>query len=204
MSIAKKKKKMTASERDLVALRVDEGDLSVEYRGQTITVDDLPNRWVYRIDGNEFESLEAVLDDVDDRYGSVGDTLTELDLLNLRACAKAAASDEASDDAAEKFSDQANPRIVMKLIDNLLKLKYAKEPQVIVTPPALPTWCVLYSRIPTNYNPQSRLIIEAETEADAYALAKRHIGDEGKTLATYHIESAKPYEPRAVVGRVVG
>ena len=58
----------TKSERDAVALRVDAGDPSVEYRGQTITVDDLrPNKWVYRIDGNEFESLEAVLDDVDDR-----------------------------------------------------------------------------------------------------------------------------------------
>lgn len=81
----------------------------------------------------------------------------------------------------------------------------APQPEWTTTEPApLTRWCVLFTRIPTNYNNQQRLIVEAATEADAYKLAKRHIGDEGKTFDTYHIESVKPHNPEPIAGRVIG
>jgi len=80
----------------------------------------------------------------------------------------------------------------------------AKYDWAATEPASLTKWCVLYTRIPTNYNNQQRLIIEAPTEEDAYKLARRHIGDEGKTLSTYHVESVKPHNPEPVVGRVLG
>lgn len=71
------------------------------------------------------------------------------------------------------------------------------------TPP-LRKWVVLYSRIPTNYNPQCKLIIEAASAADARDIARDNLGDRGKSLSTYHIEDVKPFEPLNVPGRVVG
>jgi hypothetical protein len=68
----------------------------------------------------------------------------------------------------------------------------------------LQKWVVLYTRIPTNYNPQQKLVVEAATEADAREIVREHIGDRGKQLSTYAIEDTKPYEPLAVAGRVVG
>jgi len=70
--------------------------------------------------------------------------------------------------------------------------------------PALQKWVVLYTRIPTNYNPQQKLVVEAATEADAREIVREHIGDRGKQLSTYAIEDTKPYEPLAVAGRVIG
>jgi hypothetical protein len=71
-------------------------------------------------------------------------------------------------------------------------------------PAPLTKWVVLYTRIPTNYNPQQKLVVEAATEADAREIVREHIGDRGKQLSTYAIEDTKPYEPLAVAGRVVG
>jgi hypothetical protein len=71
-------------------------------------------------------------------------------------------------------------------------------------PAPLTKWVVLYTRIPTNYNPQQKLVVEAATEADAREIVREHIGDRGKQLSTYSIEDTKPYEPLAVAGRVVG
>lgn len=68
----------------------------------------------------------------------------------------------------------------------------------------LQKWVVLYSRIPTNYSAQQKLLVEAYTEEDAYKIARRHIGDEGKSLSTYHIESVKLYAPEQLAGRVIG
>jgi hypothetical protein len=69
---------------------------------------------------------------------------------------------------------------------------------------ALAKWTVLYTRIPTNYNPQCKLTIEAASAADARDIARDHLGDRGKALATYHIEDVKPFEPLDVAGRVIG
>lgn len=69
---------------------------------------------------------------------------------------------------------------------------------------AMRKWTVLYTRIPTSYNPQCKLVVEAVSAEDAYKVAQEHIGDRGKTLSTYHIEDVKPFEPLAVAGRVIG
>jgi len=40
-------------------------------------------------------------------------------------------------------------------------------------------WLVTYTRIPTNYNDDHTLVIEAESAADAVMLAKHHLADLG-------------------------
>lgn len=80
----------------------------------------------------------------------------------------------------------------------------AKYDWTATEPAPMRRWLALYSRIPTNYSQQQKLIVEAPDEAEAYKVVKRHIGDEGKTYATYHIESITPYNPEPVVGHVIG
>lgn len=71
-------------------------------------------------------------------------------------------------------------------------------------PAPLTKWVVLYTRIPTNYNTQHKLVIEAQSAADARDLARDHLGDRGKAFATYSIDDVKPFEPLNVPGRVIG
>lgn len=69
--------------------------------------------------------------------------------------------------------------------------------------PALSRWTVLYTRIPTNYNPQHQMTIEAESEEAAREVARERLGDRGKQFHTYSIDKVKPYEPVKSRGRVV-
>ena len=80
----------------------------------------------------------------------------------------------------------------------------AKYDWTATEPAPMQKWLVLYSRIPTSCSQQQKLIVEAADKADAYKLAKRHIGDEGKTYDTYHIEHVLPYNPEPIAGRVIG
>ena len=80
--------------------------------------------------------------------------------------------------------------------------KYANEPWVAGN--AATRWCVLYTRIPTNYNNQQMLIVEAATADDAREICIERIGDRGKQFSTYSIDSVRKYEPLLVAGRVVG
>lgn len=62
---------------------------------------------------------------------------------------------------------------------------------------------VAYARIPTNYNPTQRLVVEAETEADARVIVRDHVGDNGPGLANYDIQKVELYKPPPA-GRIVG
>jgi len=80
------------------------------------------------------------------------------------------------------------------------QLAYDAKPEA----PPMRQWIALYTRIPTNYNTQHKLIVEAPDETTAYRLCRRHIGDEGKEFATYSIDSVKPHNPMVLAGRVIG
>lgn len=69
--------------------------------------------------------------------------------------------------------------------------------------PKLKKFTVCYTRIPTSYNDQKRMVVEAENADAARELVQERLGDRGKTFHTYHIEKVKPYEPVASHGRIV-
>jgi hypothetical protein len=46
---------------------VENGDEEIEYRGWFFTIEDHRNGWTYFLRGDEYVSLEAVFDEIDDR-----------------------------------------------------------------------------------------------------------------------------------------
>lgn len=61
-------------------------------------------------------------------------------------------------------------------------------------------WFVVYTRIPTNYNPDQTLTVEAATAEDARQVARHHLRDLGG-VATYDYK-VRPYTAPPA-GRVV-
>jgi hypothetical protein len=62
---------------------------------------------------------------------------------------------------------------------------------------------VRYVRIPTNFNPDMRVIVEANSPEDAAAIVRDHVGDNGPGLCNYVIDNGVPYTPPPA-GRIVG
>jgi hypothetical protein len=98
-------------------------------------------------------------------------------------------------------------RDVHEAIDAAHKLLEARggcvKPSQVTEAAPLKRWCVLYTRIPTNYNSQQRLIVMAATADDARELVRDRIGDRGKTLSTYDIERVTEQSELAVHGQIV-
>ncbi len=112
-------------------------------------------------------------------------------------------------DAADATLRKSGGRVVRaRLTPALSALKADGRPEKFDwtrTEPAPRTvWVVLYSRIPTAYAQQQKMLVEAATAADAREIARDNLGDRGKEFATYHIEDVKPFVPLAVEGRVIG
>jgi len=64
-------------------------------------------------------------------------------------------------------------------------------------------YLVRYTRIPTNYNPQESMLVEAESPEDARELVRRELGEDRRELAKYFVEKAQPYNPRAIKGKII-
>lgn len=62
---------------------------------------------------------------------------------------------------------------------------------------------IMYTRIPTHYNPRQRAIVEAETPDDARKLVMRAIGDYGG-IKNYVVEPATVWEePAQIKGKIL-
>jgi len=69
----------TAADRAQAENELQEGADEITYHGQTFFVDDNERGWSYSINGNEFDSLDAVLDYIDNHGARVGAPVSGLE-----------------------------------------------------------------------------------------------------------------------------
>jgi hypothetical protein len=110
-------------------------------------------------------------------------------------------SDELDEDAKEAIRNDVSVTDVTAPATSLSRV--LADAALARTRPALSRWTVLYTRCPTNYNDQQRMIVDAEDADAARELVNERLGDRGKQISTYYIESVKPYKPVASAGHVV-
>jgi hypothetical protein len=75
-----------------------------------------------------------------------------------------------------------------------------------MTTTAATTLCryvVCYTRIPTNYNPTQRALVDAETPELARELIEEQLGDRQNKLRNYVVTLGVPHEPLASKGSIV-
>ncbi len=70
-------------------------------------------------------------------------------------------------------------------------------------PTALRRFVVCYTRIPTNFNPTQRALVEAESPELARDLIAEQLGDRQNKLPNYVISLGVPHEPPASKGCIV-
>jgi len=70
-------------------------------------------------------------------------------------------------------------------------------------PPALRRFVVCYTRIPTNFNPTQRALVDAETPELARDLIAEQLGDRQNKLPNYVISLGVPHDPPASKGSIV-
>jgi hypothetical protein len=68
--------------------------------------------------------------------------------------------------------------------------------------PALQRFVVCYTRIPTNFNPTHRALVDAETAELARALIVEQLGDHQNTLPNYVVDLGVPYMPVVSAGKI--
>jgi hypothetical protein len=73
------------------------------------------------------------------------------------------------------------------------------------TPPPsnLRRFVVCYTRIPTNFNPTHRAIVDAETPEMARNLIREKLGDWQNALPNYVVNLGEPYVPPESSGAIV-
>lgn len=72
-----------------------------------------------------------------------------------------------------------------------------------MTKSPLRRFVVCYTRIPTNYNPTQRALVDAETPELARDLIAEQLGDRQNPMPNYVITHGVPHEPPTTNGRIV-
>ena len=70
-------------------------------------------------------------------------------------------------------------------------------------PTELRRFVVCYTRIPTNFNPTQRALVDAETPELARDLVAEQLGDRQNKMQNFVITLGVPHEPPASKGKIL-